>query len=102
MEEIVLHALERIAQRGDDAAGEHHAEERVELVDGAVGLDPRAVLRHPGLDAERGGAVVAGAGVDLGDPGHWRRSIDGLPYLGATERSEQRRPRRQNHRENRW
>ena len=43
---------------------ERHAELRVELVDGPVGLDPRVRLRHAAHVAEVGLAVVAEARVD--------------------------------------
>src|SRR3546814_20021560 len=52
--------------------GARCAETGVELVDGAVALEPQRVLRQPAAESERGGAVVAGAGVDPGQQRHGR------------------------------
>jgi len=60
-------------------------EAEVQLVDRAVGLEPRVVLGHPPVAAEPGLAAVADAGGDLGDAGYRRREVisDGsLPAYG--------------------
>ena len=75
VEQVVLHAPQplRVAV-GQPAARERDAELRVELVDGAVGLDPRVRLRHPAHVAEVGLAAVAEAGVDA-------REVDGHAHV---------------------
>src|SRR5690606_5072233 len=72
VEQIVLDAAEhrvefrmrvlRVQPRQPDAG--------IGLVDRAVGGDAQIVLRPPLAGAERGGAVVAGAGVDLVQDDH--------------------------------
>jgi len=47
--------------------GAREADDRVQLVDGAVGLDPRRVLGHAAPAHEGGLAAVAGARVDTVD-----------------------------------
>src|SRR4029453_17986457 len=70
VKQLVLHALENPGEGRLDSSREGLAELRVELVDGAVGGDAGRVLRQALAAAERGRAVVAGAGVDLGDARH--------------------------------
>ncbi len=52
------------------AEGDGHPDERVCLVNGAVGLDAQIGLAAPRPVAEAGGAVVAGPGVDAGQLDH--------------------------------
>src|SRR5205814_5120484 len=59
VEELVLESLEARARLDPGPA-----EQRVQLVDGAVRLDERIELRDAGAVAERGLAGVAAAGVD--------------------------------------
>ena len=66
VEELVLDALERRAQRGRELAGERDAELRVQLVDGAERADPAVELRGPAAVAEARLARVAAARVDPG------------------------------------
>ena len=75
VEEVVLDPPQPLGVAvGEPAARERDAELRVELVDGAVGLDPRVRLGHPAHVAEVGLAAVAEAGVDA-------REVDGhAPY----------------------
>jgi len=42
----------------------HQADDGVDLVERAVGLDPQVVFLAPGAGTERSRAVVAGAGID--------------------------------------
>ena len=68
----------RVGHVGDR---QREADLRVELVDRAVGLDPRVRLGHPAHVAEVGLAVVAEAGVDAGEiHGHAaRRTVTSRP-----------------------
>ena len=74
IEQVVLNAL----QLGIDAwmaAGEvhpRHADGGVGLVDGAAGGNARRLLGHALAAAQRGGAVIAGARVDLVQDNHDR------------------------------
>ena len=71
VEEVVLHPAQPLGVlRGQVGQRERDAELRVELVDGAVGLDPRVGLGHPAHVPEVRLAVVAQAGVDA-------REVDG-------------------------
>ena len=58
--------LHRLVQPGRDG----HTDRRVQLVDGAVGLDAQAVLSHSLAAAERRRTVIAGTGVDAVDVDH--------------------------------
>ena len=64
VEEVVLDLRERRRETLRRAPRERHPELGVELVDGAVALDPQVVLGDTRPGTERGAAVVAGAGVD--------------------------------------
>ena len=65
VEEVVLDPLQPLAvARRQLALRERHAEVGVELVHGAVGLDPRVGLRDPAHVAQMGLSAVAEAGVD--------------------------------------
>jgi hypothetical protein len=71
VEELVLHALERRAQRVRQLAGKDDAEQRVQLVDDPVRADARVELRRARAVAEARLARVAATRVDL-------RQADGL------------------------
>ena len=68
IEEIVLHLLEPGTELGGEVAGEHETEDRVELVDGAVRLDPLIGLGHAAPIAETRLPRVSGSGVDPRQP----------------------------------
>src|SRR5439155_15615509 len=66
VEQLVLHLGEAGSDRRRQVRhGEQHADGAVELIHGTVGLDAHAVLGNPGAVPEAGGAVIAGARVDL-------------------------------------
>ena len=85
VEQLVLRALEQAvdARLGAVRAGflavgpAHQSEDRVELVDGAVGFDARRILGDH-LAADQGGlTLVANLGVDAAEvDGHGRRLND--------------------------
>src|ERR1043165_165590 len=85
LEEVRLRGGElRVDRRvGPRRAGD--AEERVQLVDRAVGLDPRVGLRHARAAEERGLAGVAGARVDLhASDSSWRiRSLTSISAMSG-------------------
>ena len=63
-EEFVLHEAERVERLGIVRLGHEQADVRIELVDGAIGFEPRMGLGHAKAAHECGGAFVATAGVD--------------------------------------
>ena len=80
VEEVVLDVAQpRRVGLGEPVDGERDADLRVQLVDGAVGLDARIGLRDAAHVAEVGLAVVAQAGVDAGE-------VDGHGSDGSTRR----------------
>jgi hypothetical protein len=76
VEELVLESSEHAVQPGGGIAllpplgGEDagQPDDGVQLVDGAVGLDPRGVLGDAAAADQRGVTLVAGPRVDPGDP----------------------------------
>ena len=71
VEEIVLDARERGIERGVIAGMEARDPERgIGLVERAIGGDAQVVFLAPFAAAERGGAVIPGAGVDLVEDDH--------------------------------
>ena len=72
VEQVVLDArergIERLVRRGVQP---HQPDHRVDFVDGAVGLHAQVVFLAPRAGAERGGAVVAGAGIDAVEQRPW-------------------------------
>jgi len=64
VEQVVLDPLQPLAVALGQLGVEGHAEVGVELVDSAVGLDPRVRLRDPAHVAQMGLAAVAETGVD--------------------------------------
>jgi len=71
VEEIVLDARERGIERRVIAGMEPRDSERgIGLVERAVGGDAQVVFLAPLAAAERGGAVIPGAGVDLIEDDH--------------------------------
>jgi hypothetical protein len=79
VEQLVLDPPELAVEARHEAGGERDAQERGQLVDGAVGGHPRVVLRQPVAAGEPGLAAVAGAGVDLRQARHGDR----YPTAGA-------------------
>src|SRR5262249_8948140 len=74
VEQIVLDAAEQgieVGVAGRVQAG--HPDDRIHLVQGAVGGDPQVVLLAPLAGSQRRRAVVAGAGVDAVEDDHVRR-----------------------------
>src|SRR5690606_2368810 len=67
VEQVVLDVGERGADRLRQRLALQDADRRIQLVDTAYGLDPRAVLGGPAAVAQPGRTVVAGAGGDRGE-----------------------------------
>ena len=67
VEQLVLDRHQQVAHVVGQRLGQQHAEVRVELVDVAHRADAPVALGHARAVAESGGAVVAGAGRDLGE-----------------------------------
>jgi hypothetical protein len=70
VEEVVLDPPQHVTEPGLESRRDRRPDVAVELVHGAVRLDAEGVLRDALPRAERRGAVVAGARVDLRDPRH--------------------------------
>jgi hypothetical protein len=69
IEKIVLHPGETILDGFRQSGyGQYDADGAVGFVDRAVGFDAQTLLRHSCAVAQAGGAVVARAGIDLGEP----------------------------------
>src|SRR5262249_49733584 len=65
IEQIVLdHAEHGVERAAICEMQPHHADRSIGLVDRAIGRDAQIVFRPALAGAERGGAVIAGAGVD--------------------------------------
>mmetsp|Transcript_59447 Transcript_59447/g.140625 ORF Transcript_59447/g.140625 Transcript_59447/m.140625 type:complete len:244 (+) Transcript_59447:345-1076(+) len=67
VEQLVLDGDQQLAHIVRQRFGEQHAEVGIEFVDIAHGLHAQVVLGHTAAVGEAGGAVVAGAGGDLGE-----------------------------------
>src|SRR5436309_10039975 len=65
VEEVSLHGEQLVIDGRRRPRGARDAEMRIQLVDGAVGLDAGVVLRNTRTAEERRLAAVAGARVDL-------------------------------------
>ncbi len=94
VEELVLHLAEnRVEARGDRrfrrrvVERAHDAEDRVQLVDGAVALDPRVVLGDTLAADEMRLALVAGPCVDLVDADRHVRNSPGPSRRGGRRRA---------------
>src|SRR5579862_5042599 len=76
VEQVVLDArqrgIERLVGAGVQA---HQPKDRVDLIYRAVSLDAQVVFLAPRARAERGGAVVAGAGIDAVEHNHGRKAF---------------------------
>lgn len=71
VEQVVLDAHQHGIEFGHVAGMQPgDADRRIGLVDRAIGIDAQVVLQPPRAGDERGGAVVAGAGIDLVEPDH--------------------------------
>jgi hypothetical protein len=66
VEQLVLDVGQQLAHRLGQGLAQQQADVRVELVHIAHGVHAQAVLGHAGVVAQAGGAVVSGAGGDLG------------------------------------
>ncbi len=67
VEQLVLHIHQQSAHLAGHVFAQQHADVGVELIDIAHGMHAQAVLRDAGVVAQAGGAVVAGAGGNLGE-----------------------------------
>ena len=66
IEQVILDARQHVADRGRRRAQvqPRDANDRIGLIDGAVGLDPQVELRHPLARTKRRRPGIAGAGVN--------------------------------------
>src|SRR5580658_4270852 len=77
VEQLVLDAPQRLRVRIEIGAelvailrqpGAHDSDDRIQLVDSAVGLQAQAVLGHALAADQRGEPLIAGASVDASEP----------------------------------